>query len=1114
LRAVTNRRQDILAWVTESNERYLSLATLDALLTIRHDEGSRVVNLKTLLTTTFDALFTFSQPAASGALRNKEAVETRLGVASSAFGDSNIIADGASADELDAYQAELAEHFKPKQEAGALQRALSDLGNTGVRLADNLVDRLSVVTDALGAGNLAMKRLLGCLKAMCNPLEAINQDAAIEANQHCARNIAEYLLECKVDDIEASKTREIVRLLLRLLREDQLIDRWIKYSGEDHAVTLLPPNAFADALITWFKSPDIQGRLPKEHLDWIELAEMSPTKTLFEGLAKGHARKWLTQRSSNWIGPNFDFINIYRAKTNLRPVGSTSSSEEPVAANLNDTTDSSSDGQNLPPPKGLQESSADDILKVARWANLREDSTWHGSVGYAYWAVDKNDDAIAQYSEALEQDESEPTHHKFIASSYLGLYQQGKERPAMGNLAELTIAHYSRAVALYISQTTDQGSSDGERDEAERELINTRLSLAGAYSTAKNAAKSDEIYQDVVKDWNNRTVKDGQGILLGFAAFQYLHTLIQQGNDDDAISFLESTIHHSQSRDREYQRFLSQLTNLADAIMKLAYRNKRLDLLLNFWRRASIVTACYGYDFQVFLVQYSYATAIIRFIPDRKNHACRLLKLIRNDKNADNWQYVQAERALARTYLTTALEAMDKEEWDRVGRCSQALRELTLHDDRAYKCDEAAVFVASWYTQLRRPVFARDAVKQFFQSRYSLLLDSEPDNDQEAWYDLGNAAVAVGDEDRAVAAFNKCGFITSREVEAGAVTDTVLDVKAESEHEEEQGPDLGGGEEAGEGGGGGREVEGDAQLVASSKEIAEESRSSTQPTLVEAATMETSTSSKTSTSDIAASRSIGDDGSMNAPEDRVGTKLTVNVNLAAPNGTEDITQSLSKTALAPIAHGTYETNEGGHDDGSTVSREASLGGKVAASVSPASLDGEASATESAAEEASASTNDDPVGTTGPTASGTENPKSSNADNNDATAPESDATKASPVCRYICCDGPCADDRIFTHQPVHRCKICLVDFCEECYGLMRRDGMPDFALCSSKHDWLTIGAYRRCPDDSIIYRGEEMSLQDWLEDFAEEYGLERVVREPAAEGEAVLVAEEGTAGAGG
>jgi hypothetical protein len=322
-------------------------------------------------------------------------------------------------------------------------------------------------------------------------------------------------------------------------------------------------------------------------------------------------------------------------------VAPASSSDGPIAADTDDATDLSLEEQDLSQPKGLRSSSADEILRVAQWADLEKNATWHGSVGFAFWSVDKNDEAIEQYSLALKQDESEPAYHKYIGFSYIELYDKGEERLTRGNLADLAIAHYTKAAALYGSRAQLEGIDDAERQNAEEESISMKLYLAAAYTSAKNADASEEIYRDIVKDWKDRVLKDDEAKanMLGFAARKYLEALISKTKDEVAISFLDSIVLHPCSRDAKYKPIHSQLTYLGDEIMKLAYRKQRLDVLLNFWRRASFVTACYGSDYENFNVQFSYANAIIRFVPDRRDHACRLLRLTRTEENAEYWQY-------------------------------------------------------------------------------------------------------------------------------------------------------------------------------------------------------------------------------------------------------------------------------------------------------------------------------------------------------------------------------------------------------------------------------------------------------------------------------------------
>jgi len=191
------------------------------------------------------------------------------------------------------------------------------------RAADDTTLRMSINT-------MRTTILLGCVTALCDwSLHA--ESITDAANSHCALFLPDYLADISVEDTEVSIRIEIAHRLVRVLREETIIDRWIKFAGDWMTRDLLQDGAFCDNVLTWLQDNEVQQALSDSETVWLLKIRAGAPIVLLEQVALRNASKWLLSRPESCepgnfsestafgeSGKSFEFVNCYLAKVNLR----------------------------------------------------------------------------------------------------------------------------------------------------------------------------------------------------------------------------------------------------------------------------------------------------------------------------------------------------------------------------------------------------------------------------------------------------------------------------------------------------------------------------------------------------------------------------------------------------------------------------------------------------------------------------------------------------------------------------------------------------------------------------------------------------------------------------
>ena len=226
---------DLLAWV-ECSHTFLSLAQLDAMLTLRKPGGARVVNLDELIRNEFAGLFITANDDSLLVWPSEQRVQQRLQDERRPPGDHVSLTEAMTMDGLDGHN-ELEETVAAShtgkddtRKVNAFERKMESWRKVSVRLTHPLVKQyikaraadeiLKITTD-----RMHVKVLIGCLQNLCHPSETQDEKTVNRANSYCAEFIPELLSDVEPEDVQADKRATVVQLLLNLLRNDQTIDR-------------------------------------------------------------------------------------------------------------------------------------------------------------------------------------------------------------------------------------------------------------------------------------------------------------------------------------------------------------------------------------------------------------------------------------------------------------------------------------------------------------------------------------------------------------------------------------------------------------------------------------------------------------------------------------------------------------------------------------------------------------------------------------------------------------------------------------------------------------------------------------------------------------------------
>ena len=764
-------------------QRFLTVARLDALLTLRGPVPARVVNLENLLRHDYFSLYMLSDAPGTSYKTSVERMKARLmpmeltrveegaGRFKAAVEASGAV-DGNDDDDQDAeWQATFA----------ARRTAMTEVN---IRLEHGLLSQYIEKQERekgaidLTKGQMRCQVLLNCLDIITRPPNSASEEDLKAALQYCAVFLPEHVINTLPADGDPDIHLRIVKGLVRLFRDETAIDRWIETAQSYMTADLLNNNEFLDAVKVWLDAGTV-SKLDHDEKTWVQDALTEPAQRFFHLVARRHADMWLTQRSV--VDDNFEFINTYLHKLE-QPTGTATVADEQISSTVGgeESTDQGASDKGLAkpggedtatlvdstkaPPAPLEDSSdyslhavsADRVIEVAQWADMEENAMWYARVGYALRMADHGARSVELFEKSLEMDPSDGFTRAGLARTYDVLQDPTNAIKIM-----------EEALANLIARARAPDMTSEEREDADADVAEHREDLALYYYQANKRDEAVRCYDDLLRGLEHPILEGRVWDTTIYNANLYLQNLADWKMWDSAADLLEHVMQHPRAKTKAFLDFYRFFLYGNTTLLMVSYHSKRFNLADDFYADAVQCVAEHGDDGETAMMRYNRAFAMLRLQPAR-SEAVNLLRKTSGDSeflDADNgfsgW-LVEVKIELARKYMDNILYAREKPRWQDVGTWAHKLLALLRDADEGDDTDAATatskqpfvLTIAAWDRISGRQKHARLHVKEMLTDGVDMLSDDDESNDYWAWRLLNNATLAVGDFGRAATAIH------------------------------------------------------------------------------------------------------------------------------------------------------------------------------------------------------------------------------------------------------------------------------------------------------------------------------------------------------------------------
>ncbi|KAK4555413.1 hypothetical protein LTR86_007710 [Recurvomyces mirabilis] len=737
---------DILAWVACA-KRSLSLAELDALLTIRRPGGARVVDLERRLRTAYVTLFSVTGSGATGATTADERSRKRL----DGFEVAQLSLPVVPADPLDhsALNSPTAQSTKLDPTAShdtAIRRAVASMQRSYVALSHSLIaEQIQKRTAQAGLNtftNDSMQGmvLLGCLDALCETNGSHDKQTSELVGRYCGPYLSDHLTSVEPDDVESETRIRIAKLLIRLFRNDDCMTRLVGFAEGVLAEDFLNKALFRMRSVEFMQDPEVQSSLDSTEKQWVSQAVQDPLRLLLGVMARAVARRWLTQ-VTGFYEDYWLFLRRYRIM-------------------ITSTEDSSN--TQMDEADSFKSASTEEVIAVAEWANLDKNGRWYGRIAVTLRYLEHYDDSIEHSNKAIELDPEDGITHIGLAVTFAAQarYEDALREEARG------IDKLVKNVADLLP-SPDPGISlgsylrDSRQDYASWSLqINL---LDQALQSYEHILKDFELVDPDGDDWNE----------VVSIVVAYYYTLCDKKRWHDVGRLLESLCSHP-ARFHEGYLMLYQYLTVHSWLLATGFTTKRFDTLLLFLNNAISMTARYGEDGDTAYIVYIRATVLLRLDSTRIDEGVKLLEAVAESDDSGRGVKDIAERDLARHYFDRSLQAREKDQWHEVGRWASQLVQLVISEldvdgKPNFGTRDCGHILAAWDRVNGRQDRAKECIRQHITYGIDLLDDLDPENDDLAWIHLADAYLAIQHPDLAIAT---CTMPRQGRLPASAVTIT------------------------------------------------------------------------------------------------------------------------------------------------------------------------------------------------------------------------------------------------------------------------------------------------------------------------------------------------------
>lgn len=815
-------------------QTYLLVSWLDALLALRETSSARMVNLLGLLREKYSSLYIISGTPGSSvktpAERMRDSLlpfELEVAEQDDAENTGRVVVK----DDTVAANGDIAPQDSGDEElelAYVNRRAV--MGKTSIRLEHGLLAQSIEAGDfmrdnrGLNKGQMRCKVLLGCLNVMTTTPEEADEADLKTALVYCATYLIEHIVLAQPSDADLEMKVSINKALLKLLRDDSTIDRWIDKAKQYMTYDLLTKGSFEPSVCSWLQAADTLPLLDPEERAWVEHISERPLSILLHHVAHRHAVSWLTQR----VIPDdsFEFINTYLWKTRPTPnrpelavhdedgapngTGAAQALEDPDAtggaSEMGPSAVTGADGsgdtargavedgggaqapseqlfeareadeQMLSP--WLTSASEDRIFEVARWAKLEENAVWYARIGHALRLADHLDSSLAQFRKSLDMDPDNYVTHAGMARTY------NEMRSCVQAIEQMEEA-LRRAMQLQQSEVDAEAQTQADQDVADY-----RGELASYYTSVERRDDAKKCYDDLLGAWEAQPSEGRLWETIAYSAIAYLQSLANWESWSDAATLVARMTKHPQRLAAGFcaiYRLFLYGDRLLVIVARVAYYSAQFDIADKFHANAVRCLAQHGEDGETAIMRYNRAYTMLRLQPERAEVVELLHKGVLQDPELRDDTQVKVE--LARKYMDNILTARERPLWQEVGTWAHALVSLSGNtDDPDYKDtaisagnDPYIYTLAAWDRISGRQKHARMHVKATLTDGVDMLSDDDESNDLWAWSLLNDATLAVGDWARTETAFAMLRRLSRERDETIAAEATPVDASAEAE---------------------------------------------------------------------------------------------------------------------------------------------------------------------------------------------------------------------------------------------------------------------------------------------------------------------------------------------
>ncbi|KAI8633931.1 hypothetical protein F5Y19DRAFT_415793 [Xylariaceae sp. FL1651] len=717
---------DMIGWVA-SSKRYLSIAELDALLTLRSLEGARVLDLEEQLRHRYASLFVLSGKN-DAEYDFQERIAKRLTET-----EQSSITSQKQAPDRDKGKDHQSIKMPLVDQNTTWQPNLKHLDDTMIRIEHHLLanhirgDSTRNIIAGQSLDVMRLNALIGCLDILCYTRDVL-QEAQKKARSYCAAYFADHLKEVNPANVAPGKKLNVVRRLLQLFRDPKIIDRWLELDEFYMAADLALDSDFINSFVAWISDESVQSSVPQPDQEWIKNALASPIKNILGLLALGHARRWL--RTTDGVPEsNFAYLSSYLDLSGVLPLNpKESESAEPYESYR------------------LERSSINRITEIANWAGFTQDALWLARLARALRDAHHLDASIEYFHRSLELDPTKGLFHGGLRVAFTLKKEPLKAIECSVRAIELVKDDIKNNRPCFITGWDHLSY-----------LIYEYRDIADLQRGAGQTEQAIKNYGLVLEGWTDKEAPNWAERVEPFISS--FKSLTELGQYDYALKQLIRFNSHPKRLEKDfliiYEEFL-----FDPVLARIGYGTRQPDLVDAFYTNAMWTTAKYGEDYEVSALRYNRARTLLKLDSNRRDEAQQILtEVIRRESDeelATLWSSFikqDAEKALSVIYLDNILQARENDAWVTLGQQAEELVTLIKDSKASRAADDARpsdcfLTLAAWARTNGRKKRARGLAGEHLNLGIEMLSDDDDDNDAQAWYYLCDALLVLGDKQR------------------------------------------------------------------------------------------------------------------------------------------------------------------------------------------------------------------------------------------------------------------------------------------------------------------------------------------------------------------------------